>query len=138
MALALGLPAMTTSAQDANPGQPPQRGERPNFRPPGGPQDGAGADGPRRPVPPLMAALDANGDGVIDETEIKNAAEALKKLDKNGDGKITAEEIRPQRPGGPGAGGPGFGPEGQGPGNPPPGDGQNRPQRPQRPRPANQ
>lgn len=50
-----------------------------------------------------MAALDANHDGTIDETEIANASNALKKLDKNGDGKITPEELRLQRPeGGPG------------------------------------
>lgn len=47
-----------------------------------------------------MEALDANHDGVIDETEIANASAALKKLDKNGDGKLTAEELRPPRPDG--------------------------------------
>jgi hypothetical protein len=44
---------------------------------------------------------------VIDEQEIANAPEALKKLDKNGDGKLTPDEYRPPRPGGPG------GPEGE-------------------------
>jgi Ca2+-binding EF-hand superfamily protein len=44
---------------------------------------------------PLFAALDTNGDGVIDATEINNAPAALRKLDKNGDGKITREEVRP-------------------------------------------
>lgn len=43
----------------------------------------------------LFTTLDANRDGVIDETEIANASVALKKLDKNGDGKITADETRP-------------------------------------------
>ena len=120
MALALGLPAMNALAQDGNPPQ----------RPPGGPE----GDGPRRPVPPLLAALDANGDGVIDADEIANAPAALRKLDKNGDGKLTLDELRPPRPGGPG------GPGGEGvdqprPGQRQPGDGGNPPSRPQRPRP---
>ena len=58
-----------------------------------------GGDG-KRPTPPIMAALDANGDMVIDEKEIANASAALKKLDKNGDGKLTMDELRPQRPAG--------------------------------------
>ena len=49
---------------------------------------------------PLVKALDANRDGVIDATEIANAPEALLTLDKNGDGKLTEDELRP-------AGGPG-------------------------------
>ena len=74
---------------------------------------------------PLMAALDANRDGVISESEIAGAAAALKKLDRNRDGKLTAEELRPDmsqrggqgmRPGGPEGRGPeGRGPEGRGP-----------------------
>jgi len=52
----------------------------------------------KRPTSPLISALDANGDSVIDENEIANASEALKKLDKNGDGKITWDECRPVRP----------------------------------------
>ncbi len=63
-------------------------------RPQGVPQ---GSNGPRL-LSPLMKALDANGDGVIDEKELANAVAALKALDKNGDGKITLEELRPQRP----------------------------------------
>lgn len=67
--------------------------------------------GPR--MNPLFAALDANGDGVIDEAELQNATAALKKLDRNNDGKLTEEEVRPAfgrgGPGGPGGrgGGPG-------------------------------
>jgi len=45
-----------------------------------------------------MAALDANGDGILDEKEIAGATAALKKLDKNQDGKIDREELRPTRP----------------------------------------
>jgi hypothetical protein len=80
-----------------------------------------------------MRALDANGDGVIDEVEIANAPAALRSLDKNKDGKLTMEELRPPRPEGD------RGPGDRGPGAPglrrPPGDqpgGQGRP--PQRPR----
>ena len=40
-----------------------------------------------------MKALDANGDGVIEASEIANASAALKTLDKNGDGKLTRENI---------------------------------------------
>ncbi len=78
-------------------------------RHPGGP----GGPG-QRPVPPLVAALDANHDGVIDETEIANASAALKTLDKNGDGKLTMDELRPPRP----EGGP-NGPRGHKAGRPP-------------------
>jgi hypothetical protein len=52
----------------------------------------------KRPNVPVIAALDANGDGVIDAAEIANAPAALKKLDKNGDGKLTRDELMPPRP----------------------------------------
>ena len=69
------------------------------------------------PVPPIIAALDANHDGVIDADELANAPAALKTLDKNGDGKLTPDEFMPPWRRGPhGAGGPGMG-------GPPPGDG---------------
>ena len=86
--LVVGLSAITIIAQDA-PQRPPP-GQRP-----GGP------DGQRFPRMPLMAALDPNNDGVIDEKEIEQASKSLKTLDKNNDGKITMEELRPQRPDGP-------------------------------------
>ena len=67
---------------------------------------------------PVMAVLDANNDGILDEKEIANAPAALKKLDKNNDGKIDREELRPPRP------------EGRArPGGPPP-EGQPRPKPP--------
>ena len=60
---------------------------------------------------PIIAALDADKDGEISESEITNAVAALKTLDKNADGKLTREEILPafRGPGGPGGfpGGPG-------------------------------
>ena len=59
----------------------------------------APADAPRPPLPLIVKALDANGDGVIDASEIANASAALKTLDKNGDGKLTPDEYLGKRPG---------------------------------------
>ena len=98
-----------------NAGGPPGRGLR--NRAAGGPPSGATAnDAQRPPLPPLIAALDANHDGVIDAQEIANAPAALKTLDKNSDGTLTRDELRP-----PWAGprGPRGGPRGRGPGGPP-------------------
>lgn len=67
---------------------------------------------PARPVPPLVAALDANKDGELDASEIANASAALKSLDKNGDGKLTVDELRPARPNGGRGPGRGHGPGG--------------------------
>jgi hypothetical protein len=87
--LALSVGVSILMAQDAT---QPERGPRPGGRPGG----------------PLIEALDANKDGVIDAAEINNAAAALRGLDKNADGQLTAEELRPARPaGGRGPGGPG-------------------------------
>jgi hypothetical protein len=103
-------------------GPPPSAG--------GSNQQGQGR--PRRPVPPIVAALDTNGDGIISADEIANASASLLKLDKNGDGKLTPDELRPQRPppppDGEGQNGPdngppppnGGGPGGSGDGGPPP------------------
>ena len=49
-------------------------------------------DAPRPPLPLIIKALDANGDGVIDANEIANAPAALRSLDKRGDGKLTPDE----------------------------------------------
>jgi hypothetical protein len=100
--LALGTAATLLVAQEE---RPPREGGRPGG--PGGP------GGPRMMMP-IVAALDPNGDGIIDASEIANASAALKKLDKNGDGQLTAEEYRGTRPGGPG------GPGGQNPPRRPP------------------
>jgi hypothetical protein len=66
---------------------------------------------------PIMAALDADADGLISAAEIENAVAALKALDKNADGKLTEDELRPNFAGRPGAGpgGPGAPGEGRGP-----------------------
>lgn len=109
--LALGVSGWMLTAQDSGNTTPNDHGTPPN--------EGPGPEGPRfrrLPPPPLFAALDANHDGVIDETEIANASAALRTLDKNGDGKLTKDELMPPRlrPG------EGFGPP---PGPPPDGDG---------------
>ena len=114
-ALAVGVSALLATAQDGNkpaPGgnRPPRQGGGKGEQ--GGPGQGGPGQGGQRAVPPLMAALDANHDGVIDEKEIANASNALKSLDKNSDGKLTPDEIRPRiagqgGPGGAGQGGPG-------------------------------
>ena len=84
--LALGASAFVASAQD-------------NSNPPGdGSSNGPRPNGHRPPPPAIIAALDANHDGVIDADEIANAPAALKTLDKNGDGKLTPDELRPSRP----------------------------------------
>ena len=76
----------------------------------------APADAPRPPTPLIIKALDANGDGVIDASEIANAPAALKALDKNGDGQLTRDEYIGKRPGPP----PREGNGGNGAGGPPP------------------
>jgi hypothetical protein len=91
---------------------------------PGAPTN-APTDGFRPPLPPVVAALDVNHDGIIDASEIANASAALLKLDKNGDGQLTQDELRPPRPPLPPGEGPGDG-NGPPPG-PPPGDGDGPP-----------
>jgi hypothetical protein len=95
------------------------------------PGDGAGASGQdkhHRPVPPIIAALDTNGDGIISADEIANASASLLKLDKNGDGKLTMDELRPPRP--PQDGNGQDGPPGGDGQRPPPDDGGQNGQRP--------
>ena len=66
-------------------------------------QDNGPADRPQcehgpHGKPPFMKALDADGNGSIDSTELANAPAALATLDKNSDGQITADELRPPLP----------------------------------------
>jgi hypothetical protein len=51
-----------------------------------------------RHLDPLMLALDADHDGALSVTEIKNAVASLKVLDANSDGKLTRDELRPLPP----------------------------------------
>jgi hypothetical protein len=50
-----------------------------------------------RHTPPLVKALDSDGDGSISSSELANASTSLAKLDKNGDGNLTRDELRPKR-----------------------------------------
>lgn len=60
-------------------------------------QDGRRGGGPMRDMlPPLLRALDADGDREISADEIANATAALKTLDADENGKLTLDELRPQ------------------------------------------
>jgi EF hand len=48
-------------------------------------------------VHPVLAALDTNHDGVISESEIRNASAALRSLDVNRDGKLVERELLPDQ-----------------------------------------
>jgi hypothetical protein len=89
--LAMGAFTAVTLAQP-----PKEDPDGPTPRHEDGPPRGR-PDGPP-PPPPLMKALDADGDGTISAEEITGASEALKKLDKNDDGKLDLEEVRPPHP----------------------------------------
>ena len=85
------------------------QGDRGQGRGQGRPEGGqrpSGAEMMR--MMPLLAALDADQNGVISADEIKNAAKLLRTLDKDKNGKLSADEMRPS-----------FG--GRGQGGPPPG-----------------
>jgi EF hand len=86
--------------------------------PPGTPKDA-----PRPPTPAIVKALDVNGDGVIDASEIANAPAELRTLDKNGDGQLTPDEFigpRPPRQNGGAGNDKQWGPPEDGQGGPPP------------------
>ena len=60
----------------------------------GGREGGRGNFGSFMRLDPILAALDANGDGVISAEELAAAPQSLKKLDANGDGQLSADEVR--------------------------------------------
>jgi Ca2+-binding EF-hand superfamily protein len=64
-----------------------------------------GRGGPGGMVDPLMRALDKDGDGVLSQAEIADAAKNLASLDTNRDGQLSADEFRMPGPGGRGRGG---------------------------------
>ena len=70
------------------------RGER-------GERGGPGERGGRGPRPnPFFEALDADGDGMINNRELRQALKVLKSFDTDGDGNISLEEFSPRGPGG--------------------------------------
>jgi len=52
----------------------------------------------KRPLPPLIAALDTDHDGTISASELAAAPASLKALDKDGDGTLSPAELHPQGP----------------------------------------
>ena len=70
--------------------------KRPATSAPG--NDWSAGGGAGLPRVPIIGALDANHDGVMDAEELAKAVEALKSLDKNHDGKLTADEFRGSLP----------------------------------------
>jgi len=90
--------AATVMAQPPGGQRGGERGQRGGERGGPGGQRGGGDMGRMMQMMPVLAALDANKDGIISKSEINNAAAALRKLDKNGDGELDAEEMRPSRP----------------------------------------
>jgi tyrosine-protein phosphatase SIW14 len=103
--VAIGVLATPCLGQESKPPpDAPVRSSQPG-RPPG--QAGARRQAPRSP---LLDALDADHNGIIDAAEIANASAALETLDKNDDGQLTEDEYLPaprpmapgRRPGPPG------------------------------------
>jgi hypothetical protein len=87
----LGLEELRPKRPDGAPGAAQGKGGEPPARP-------EGQARPKRPAPPIVLALDADGDGVVSAAELAAAPARLKKLDANGDGRLTPEEYRPPRP----------------------------------------
>ncbi len=95
-ASAAELLAAMMAAQAGEPGdREPGSAEEP-VAPSQGTETG---DGDPQVQGPLTAALDADQDGMVSETEIESAAQSLRMLDTDGDGRISASELRPDSSG---------------------------------------
>ncbi len=69
----------------------------PGGQGPGGPGGRGGRGGPGGfPSPPVLDAIDADGDGEISAEEMANAAKALAELDKNKDSELSGDELVPE------------------------------------------
>ncbi|WP_442510944.1 EF-hand domain-containing protein [Novipirellula sp. SH528] len=99
--------ALETNAQQPGFGPGGGRGERGGENRERGERGERGGD--RMRMIPVIAALDADSDGIISAKEIAGAVAALKTLDKNKDGQLTEDEMRPEFGGPGGPGGPGGG-----------------------------
>jgi hypothetical protein len=101
---------------------------RDEVKPPKPPEDQL-APKMKRP-PPLVEALDQDGDGKLSDKEIRDADDSLKTLDRNGDEEITGDEMFGPPPEGQnapqGQGGGGQRPQRPMPSGPPPGGGRGR------------
>jgi len=98
VAVMLCLAATTMAQPPIERGGPGgERGRRGPGAERGG-QDGGrrGHGGAGRMMMPIMVALDADKDGAISAAEIANASKALAKLDTNGDGQLDEKEMRPE------------------------------------------
>ncbi len=83
------LALMTTEIEGPDDREPSEAGGR-EAAPPR-----AGGEGGPPAALPLMAALDADGDGALSEAEVAAAAQALRVLDGDGDGELAPDELRP-------------------------------------------
>jgi hypothetical protein len=50
-----------------------------------------------RPMPPIMEALDQNGDGTISKRELKRASQSLLEMDEDESGALESEELKPEK-----------------------------------------
>ncbi|MYK88230.1 MAG: hypothetical protein F4018_07720 [Acidobacteria bacterium] len=81
--------------------EPPPEPEPAETGSPEGEEAAEADGGPERPRIPLMAALDADGDGAVSASEIASAAQSLRSLDADGDGRLAMDELRPAADGEP-------------------------------------